>query len=265
MTECPPTADLERMLADDLEPDRAKAVETHVAGCDRCQAELERLTDTPSSVGMDLSVTRTGRAGASSPAGPGPLPEVPGYEILSELGRGGMGVVYKARQLRLTRTVALKMILAGEFASAEVTRRFLSEAEIVARLAHPNIVQVFDFGDVKERAYFAMEYVEGGTLADRLTGKPWPPQEAARLIEAVAHGLYAAHAVGVVHRDLKPANILLSSPPSPVPSPQSPVGRHLTGDWGLGTGDSQSGRLRCRQAHRGRARPDPVASPDRVA
>jgi eukaryotic-like serine/threonine-protein kinase len=210
---CPSSAELERMLSDELPRDRAVVVEAHVSNCPACQTELEKLTDTPSSIGMDLSATRTGRPGGRTGTErvASPLPEIPGYQIECEIGRGGMGVVYKARQLRLNRVVALKMILAGEFASPEVALRFLAEAEIVARISHPNIVQVFDFGDVRGRAYFAMEYVEGGTLAERLDGKPWPPYEAARLIEVLAGGLHQAHKSGIIHRDLKPANILLAS------------------------------------------------------
>jgi tetratricopeptide (TPR) repeat protein/tRNA A-37 threonylcarbamoyl transferase component Bud32 len=137
-------------------------------------------------------------------------PTIPGYEILGELGRGGMGVVYKARQLRLNRIVALKMILAGDHAPAEATLRFMAEAESIARLHHPHIVQIFAFGDLDGRPYFEMEYVDGGSLADRLGGSPWAARDAARLVETLARAIHAAHRLGVVHRDLKPANILLS-------------------------------------------------------
>jgi serine/threonine-protein kinase len=122
-----------------------------------------------------------------------------------------MGVVYQARELRLNRVVALKMILAAEYAGAEAGARFLAEAESVARLHHPNVVQVFAFGDCDGRPYFAMEYVDGGSLADRLDGTPRPPREAARLVETLARAIHEAHRLGVVHRDLKPANILLTS------------------------------------------------------
>jgi tetratricopeptide (TPR) repeat protein/tRNA A-37 threonylcarbamoyl transferase component Bud32 len=139
------------------------------------------------------------------------IPAVPGYEILGELGRGGMGVVYKARQLRLNRVVALKMIRAGDTASPETVLRFLAEAESIARLHHPHIIQIFAFGEHGGDPYFEMEYVDGGSLADRVGGKTWPIREAARLVETLARAIDVAHRLGIVHRDLKPANILLST------------------------------------------------------
>jgi serine/threonine protein kinase/tetratricopeptide (TPR) repeat protein len=136
--------------------------------------------------------------------------EVPGYEILGELGRGGMGVVYKARQLRLNRVVALKMILAGDFASDDSVARFLSEAETVARLQHPNVVQIYAIGDAEGRPFVELEYVGGGSLHARLDGTPWVPSEAAELVERLACAIHEAHRLGIVHRDLKPGNILLT-------------------------------------------------------
>lgn len=138
------------------------------------------------------------------------IPEVAGYEILGELGRGGMGIVFKARQLRLNRLAALKMILAGEYAGPDAVERFMAEAEIVARLRHPNIVQIYAIGDCDGRPYVELEYVDGGSLAGRLEGTPWPPRAAARVIESLAHGMTEAHRLGIVHRDLKPANILMT-------------------------------------------------------
>ncbi|MCI0465309.1 MAG: serine/threonine protein kinase [Gemmataceae bacterium] len=139
-----------------------------------------------------------------------PPTSVPGYEILHELGRGGMGVVYKARQVGLNRLVALKMILAGDHAGTEAARRFLREAETIARLQHPNVVQVYDFGTHEGRPFFSLEYVEGGSLADRLNGTPQPAGPAARLVESLARTMQVAHEQGIIHRDLKPANVLLA-------------------------------------------------------
>jgi hypothetical protein len=123
------------------------------------------------------------------------------------LGRGGMGVVYKARHLALKRTVALKM-LAGHPHPAE-RARFRAEAEAVARLQHPNIVQIHEVGEADGRPFFALEYVAGGSLAERLAGRPLPPRDAARLVAALAEGMHLAHSRNLVHRDLKPGNVLL--------------------------------------------------------
>ncbi len=142
---------------------------------------------------------------------PGSAPTISGYMVLEELGRGGMGVVFKARPERLNRLVALKMILAGEFAGPEAAARFYTEAEAVARLQHPQVVQIFRIGDHKGHPYLEMEFVEGGSLADRLDGTPWSPMDAARLIESLALAMHHAHRRGIIHRDLKPANILLTS------------------------------------------------------
>src|SRR5262249_1456584 len=128
-----------------------------------------------------------------------------------ELGRGGMGVVYKARQLRPNRLVALKMVLAGAYASEQDLARFRAEAEAVARLQHPNFVQIHEVGEHDGRPYFSLEFVAGGSLAQRLDGTPLPPRTAAGLIRPLARAMHVAHAAGIVHRDIKPANILLAS------------------------------------------------------
>jgi tetratricopeptide (TPR) repeat protein/tRNA A-37 threonylcarbamoyl transferase component Bud32 len=139
------------------------------------------------------------------------MPGVQGYEVISELGRGGMGVVYRARQLKLNRVVALKMILSGEFARSEEVQRFLNEAEAVAQLEHPNIIRIYDVSEHDGRPCFAMELADAGCLADRLHGQPLPPGDAARMLETLARAMHHAHQRGIIHRDLKPVNVLLSS------------------------------------------------------
>jgi serine/threonine protein kinase/Tfp pilus assembly protein PilF len=139
------------------------------------------------------------------------LESVPGYEVLRELGHGGMGVVYQAWHNSLSRMVALKMIRSGSHAGAEELARFRTEAEAVARLQHPNIVQIYEVGEHDGRPFLALEYVDGGSLDRRLNGTPQTPPDAARLVETLAHTVHHAHERGIVHRDLKPANVLLAS------------------------------------------------------
>lgn len=136
---------------------------------------------------------------------------IEGYEILGVLGRGGMGIVYKARQTKLDRVVALKMVLSGAHASRTDRERFLSEARAVAQLKHPNILQIHDVGERNEQPYFSLEFLEGGTLQDKMEKYALPPREAAQLIETLARGLHYAHQKGILHRDIKPANVLLSA------------------------------------------------------
>jgi serine/threonine protein kinase/putative methionine-R-sulfoxide reductase with GAF domain len=132
-----------------------------------------------------------------------------GYEILASLGRGGMGKVYKARQISLNRLVALKIMLAGAHASVHELARFRSEAEAVARFQHPNIVQVYEFGVQDGRPFIALELLEA-SLAKKLAGTPLPARQAAQWIETLAKAIHYAHQHGIVHRDLKPANVLIS-------------------------------------------------------
>jgi len=133
-----------------------------------------------------------------------------GYEILGVLGRGGMGIVYRARHTALNRNVALKMIREGELATPEEFERFYREAEAVARLRHPNIVQIYEVGRTGSNPYFSLEYVEGGTLHAFLDRRPQDPKFAAQMLEQIARAAHHAHEEGIVHRDLKPVNILLS-------------------------------------------------------
>jgi tetratricopeptide (TPR) repeat protein len=134
-----------------------------------------------------------------------------GYEILGELGRGGMGVVYLANKVALNRRCALKMILAGAHAGAAVSARFSAEAETIAHLRHPDIVQIYHVGEAAGLPYFELEYLPGGSLDKLLDGAPWPAPIAAELVEVLARAIAEAHRQGVIHRDLKPANILLDA------------------------------------------------------
>jgi formylglycine-generating enzyme required for sulfatase activity len=172
------------------------------------------------SVGDEPWETTLRGAGAPSSTLPlGKAPSLAGYEILGELGRGGMGVVYKARQSKLDRLVALKMVLAGGHAAPEQFARFRIEAEAIARLQHTNIVQIFEVGEHDGLPFFSMELCPGGSLAQRLTTSTLPAADAARLVELLARGMHEAHRHNVVHRDLKPANILLAGggPDDPLP------------------------------------------------
>src|SRR5262245_9317536 len=137
------------------------------------------------------------------------------YELREELGRGGMGVVYRAAQTSLGREVAVKMILRGQLASPADRERFEAEAQAAARLDHPGIVPVYEVGEVGGRAYFSMKHVRGTTLAQRLADGPLPPREAAQIMAAVARAIHFAHLRGVLHRDLKPSNILLDEQGEP--------------------------------------------------
>jgi WD40 repeat protein/serine/threonine protein kinase len=137
-------------------------------------------------------------------------PTVPGYVLLDVLGRGGMGVVYKARQLKLKRTVALKMILTGAHAGPQELDRLRSEADAVARLQHPNIVQIHEINEQDGLPYLALEFVDGTSLDKKLLGTPMAPNEAAALLQSLAEAMDYAHQQGVIHRDLKPANVLLA-------------------------------------------------------
>jgi serine/threonine-protein kinase len=158
---------------------------------------------------------------------PGTTPDVPlvkvepipasiaGYDILGILGRGGMGVVYKARQPGLNRIVALKMILTGGHAGESELIRFRQEAEAVARLQHPNVVQVYEVGEEEGLPFFSLQYLDGGSLAHKIQGVPQPPRDSARLVRGIAEGMHCAHQLNIIHRDLKPSNVLLAKDGTP--------------------------------------------------
>ena len=241
---CLPRPELKRFLAGALDTADAAVLAAHVEDCSACQEVLDALVKAPSPARaaslsgegeqdptpelldqLWLALSETAelrpaprRSAGSTPVWPqvppvealGPL-AVPGYEILSELNCGGMGIVYRARQLGLNRLVALKMVLAGAQASEADRARFRAEAEAVARLQHPNIVQIYEVGAHGGRPYFSMELVRGPTLARVCRGRPQSPAAAAALVETLARAIHCAHLEGIVHRDLKPANVLLQA------------------------------------------------------
>jgi serine/threonine protein kinase len=217
-----PAGELKAFLLGELPERVARRVTAHLEECPSCEAEAGRLdaeTDP-----LIRSLRRVLRPEADNPTGTsaGTFPRaardsnrtaperVGGYEVLGELGRGGMGVVYKARQPGLNRAVALKMILAAEHAGAERRARFRAEGETVARLSHPNIVQVYEVGAHQGLPYVCLEFIDGPSLGQWLGGVPQPPRQAAALVQTLARAVQHAHEAGVVHRDLKPANILLA-------------------------------------------------------
>jgi hypothetical protein len=212
-TLCPDLVQLTQLLTEQLPADEVTAIERHLNACWGCRLTVDLLVancglggpTTPESDDRGGSIlspdTPTGSAGSG-------FPNVSGYEILGELGRGGMGVVYKARQTGLHRRVALKMIQAGDHADPENRARFAREGEAVARLHHPHIVQIYETGEQDGVPFYSMELVEGGTLSEYLGGQPVSPRDAADLLLTLADAVRHAHEHGIVHRDLKPANIL---------------------------------------------------------
>jgi predicted Ser/Thr protein kinase len=210
--------------------------------CPECVAEVARRIHALQEMYRRLETggpDDNGAAGPLAETASGPWPTVNGYEIVGKLGRGGMGVVYKARQVGLERWVALKMLAAGAQADQEQLHRFRTEAEAVARLQHPNIVQIYEVGEQDGRPYMALEHVDGGSLARKLAGTPLPARQAARVTETLALAVHFAHQQGIVHRDLTPANVLLTADGAPKIS-----------DFGLakfvisgGKGQTQSGAV----------------------
>ena len=178
------------------DPELLAEVRARLRHLRRLEAKLDVLLPSSSGPGAGTAAPRPWTAQP---------PHLSGYEVQDELGRGGMGVVYRAWDRRLHRPVALKMLLAGAYARPEERERFRREAEAAAGLRHANIVQVYDVGDLDGRPYFTMEFVEGGSLAEKLAGTPLPAGQAAALLATLAEAVQVAHDRGIVHRDLKPA------------------------------------------------------------
>jgi serine/threonine-protein kinase len=246
---CPTGEALRAYLAGKLPGPAVEQVGNHVAACSTCQVTLENVLEAPegndSLIGkLRGCVLRTASGepagdnplknsattalnqepltstGAARPAGPPPWVPRAGepfgqYQLVEPIGEGGMGVVYKAWQKSLKRTVAIKMIRAGTYASASEKGRFQVEGEAIARLQHPYVVQVHEFNEHNGQPYLSMELLEGGTLASKLTKNGLPLQQAAQLVQTLACAVEAAHQRHIIHRDLKPANVLLDAQGSP--------------------------------------------------
>lgn len=238
MPACPSDPDLAGFVRGAVTPERKEQVTSHLLGCADCRERLARFAldaagirqifgpeSEPDTVAPrtddaapSISEARTLLLGANTPLLiphplPMGLPNIPGFEVLGEIGRGGMGVVYKARHRKLNRLVALKMILTGVLADPGTVQRFLFEAEILARIRHPQVVQVYEVDTFAGPGgvavpYLAIELLEGGSLSQRLRDGPLSARAAAELLEGIARAVHAVHVQGVIHRDLKPGNIL---------------------------------------------------------
>jgi eukaryotic-like serine/threonine-protein kinase len=228
MIQCPDREQLGLLLANGLADTRRDELEEHVEGCALCQQTLDEITggtywapeppqgaqegewDAAHDDLLDHAMISSSMSVALDDQIASGVLTVPGYEIEGELGRGGMGVVYKARHAQLKRPCALKMILAGAHAGPELVARFRAEAEAIARLQHPHVVQIRHVGEAQGMPFFELEFVSGGSLDKQLDGTPWPAARAVRLAAQLTLGIAEAHRLGIVHRDLKPSNVLLS-------------------------------------------------------
>jgi WD40 repeat protein len=215
---CPSRTDLSGFNLGRLPEQSLEEIAAHIEQCNRCEEAVKELDHEADPIVTSLRGISPLVEPTATPAASLPLPYRLGdYELLSELGHGSMGIVYLARHTRLQRVVALKMLLGGEFAVEKIRARFNLEAKAVARLQHPNIVQIFDVGEWCVSAvgppvpYFTLEYVEGGSLSARLAGVPQAPFRAASWLLTLARTVHYAHGQGIVHRDLKPSNVLLTT------------------------------------------------------
>jgi WD40 repeat protein/tetratricopeptide (TPR) repeat protein len=266
MSPCPGSAELLDHLGGQLAFECGEAIEHHLEICASCRSRVDALAKAVTSAGLHLLRT-SAPVGARSQAwferlaesppssrpcsaeeigvrgdrqfarSPGILSELPGFTDLREVGRGGMGVVYRARELGLDRTVALKAISEGRSAGAAARERFRRESLALARLKHPNVVGIYGVGEYEGLPYLVLEWIDGGDLAQRLRDGIFSPREVAALGLPLAQALQAAHDQGIIHRDLKPSNILLADPRSSSSSPAWPHGgvrlEPKIGDFGL--------------------------------
>jgi tetratricopeptide (TPR) repeat protein len=241
MKPCPSADELLRLLDNDLSPDEESRLLEHARACRSCQQSLEELSAREESLRLpesqpvghtpppafleDLKRVVPQLAGppaaadAPTPSGSAPAEEpgakqgqrtIADYEILEEIGHGGMGVVYRARHRRLGRLVALKVLRGGEYATAEERERFRKEASAAAQVQHANLVQIYEIGEEGGFPFLALEYVDGGSLDQRLARSTLSARDAAGLIETLARALQHAHQCRVIHRDIKPSNVLLA-------------------------------------------------------
>jgi tetratricopeptide (TPR) repeat protein/tRNA A-37 threonylcarbamoyl transferase component Bud32 len=197
MTDCPSKEQLRQLACGSAICESFHQIETHIQDCETCQQFLEGLRT--GSIDCDPEETMQ----------PDLIPPLPGLELLESLGKGGTGVVFKARQLKLNRLVAVKVLLGGEYTDAGERARFRREANAIASLQHPNIIQILEVDEAGGRPFLVLEYAEGGSLAQRQAEIPLPPNAAAELVRIVASAVDYMHAQGVIHRDLKPGNVLL--------------------------------------------------------
>lgn len=225
---CPDTRTLRRLGHDSLGCTRFEQVEAHVADCPSCQQKLEHLAR--------VDPSRSGPPRSPDPATPTPIPEIPGFTIGAQLGRGGGGVVYEAVQDRIGRRVALKILNVSPALNRSDRQRWLREAQAIGRIRHPHVVRLHEAGEHAGWLYLVLDLVPGGSLKDRAQG-PLAPRHAATLIETIALAVAAIHQQGLLHLDLKPSNILLDGPPGADWDALSPV---LT-DFGIALDASQAG------------------------
>ncbi len=240
----PSTERLGAFVRGTLDDVPSAAIEDHLRHCESCCELLPTVADD-----ADPFIGRLRAARSLESGGPGDdagqsdgallrgedgaRRAPPGFQIIEEVGRGGMGIVYMARQLRLSRLVALKMMLAGQHASPAELVRFHAEAETIAQLQHANIVQIHEIGEHDGLTYLALEFVAGGTLEARINGTPQSPIPAATLVATLARAIHAAHQRGIVHRDLKPSNILLAIAEIDPDGQRAGAGSSAAGNFGV--------------------------------